>query len=70
MHRVVDVNASTSSRNAHLRGPEADAGPAAGHEPDGVSVGPALDDGEAQNAGIELLRRLEIDDLEDELADA
>ena len=70
VHRVVDVDASTSTGDAHLWTPEADSRPVAGHEPDGVTMRPSLDDGKAEHIEVELLGRLQVYDFEDQLADA
>src|SRR5829696_8886 len=66
----VDMDASTSTGDAHLWTPEADSRPVAGHEPDGVTMRPSLDDGKAEHIGIELLGCLQVYDFEDQLADA
>ena len=42
----------------------------AGHQPHGLASLPALDDRQAEHAGVERLGRFQVDDLEDELADA
>ena len=64
------MDASASTGDAHLWTPEADSRPVAGHEPDGVTMRPSLDDGKAEHIGIELLGCLQVYDFEDQLADA
>ena len=68
MHREVDVDAAAAALEADLGAPEADAGAVAGHHPDRVAVGPAVDDGQAEDARVERLGGLEVDDLENEFA--
>ena len=69
VHRVVDVDAAAALLEADLRLPQADARAVAGHHPDRVAVGPAVDDGESERVGVEGLGGLEVDHLEHELAD-
>jgi catechol 2,3-dioxygenase-like lactoylglutathione lyase family enzyme len=70
VHRVVNVHAASTAGQADLRPPEADARTVAGHDPDGIAILPALDDGKAEHVGIEPLGCREVDDLEHELVDA
>jgi catechol 2,3-dioxygenase-like lactoylglutathione lyase family enzyme len=70
VHRVVDMHAASTAGQADLRPPEADARAIAGHDPEGLPLLPALDDGETEYIGVEMLRRRQVDDLEHELVDA
>ena len=53
-----------------LRAPEPDARAVAGHHPDRFALVPALHHRQPEDARVERLGRIEIDDLEDELVDA
>jgi hypothetical protein len=64
----MDVDASTSTGDAHLWTLEADPRPVAGHEPDGVTMRPSLDDGKAEAHRNRTARQ--VYDFEDQLADA
>ena len=55
---------------ADLRTPEPDPRAVAGHHPDRLAVGPAVDDRQAEHARVEGLGGLEVDHLEHEFADA
>ena len=66
----VNVHPAAAACQPDLRPPEADAGSSAGHHPDGLAGRPSFHDRKPENAGVETLGRFEIDDLEDELADA
>jgi hypothetical protein len=70
VERVVDVDAAAAAGEAHERSPQPDASPLARHHPGGVAVAPAFDDREPEDLDVEALRRVEVVDLEDELADA
>lgn len=69
VHRVVDVDAPATIRYPDLRRPEPDSRPRPGHQPDPVVLPPS-DDGEPEHPGVEALRRLEVEDLENELVHA
>src|SRR5215211_524768 len=70
LHREVNVQSAAAARQADLRPPQADARALAGHHPDRLAVGPALHHRQAEHAGVELLRRLEIHDLQYQLRHA
>src|SRR5438270_9238821 len=71
VHRVVDVNAAATAAEAQLWPPEADTGLVAGHDPQrAAALGPALDNGKAEQAGVEALAGLEVVHLERELGNA
>ena len=69
VHGEVDVDAAAAALEADLGLPEADPRAVAGHHPDRVAVGPAVDDRQAEQARVERLGGLEVDDFEDEFAD-
>ncbi len=64
----MDVDAAPTVGDPDLRRPEADPRPRSGHQPDPVVLAPA-DDGEAENAGVETLRSVEVEHFEHQLAD-
>ena len=68
VHREVHVDAAAAALEPDLRAPEADAGAVAGHHPDRLAIRPAVDDRQAEHAGVERLGGLEVDHLEDEFA--
>src|SRR4051812_25342097 len=68
-HGEVDVDAAAAAEQPDLRLPQPDASAVAGHDPVRIPVGPAVDDREAEDAGVEALGGLEVDDHEDELGD-
>src|SRR5215218_411241 len=70
VHRVMDMDAATAARHAHLRLPEPDPGPVTCQQPHRVPMLPALDDGETEQLRVEMLGSIEIDDLEHELVDS
>ena len=70
VHGEVDVDAAAAALEADLGLPEADPGAVAGHHPDRVAVGPAVDDRQAEQARVERLGGFEVDDLEHEFANS
>ena len=70
MHREVHVDAAAALLEPDLRAPETDAGAVAGHDPDRLAIGPAVDDGQSEHARVERFGGLEVDHLEDELANS
>jgi hypothetical protein len=57
----VDVDAAAAAGDAELRLPKADSRSLAGQDPDRFTMRPALDHRQAQDDGVELLSRLEVD---------
>jgi hypothetical protein len=70
VHGEVHVDAAAPARQSDLRAPQADPRAVAGHDPDRLALGPALDHRQAEDTRVEALGGFEVDDLEDELADA
>src|SRR5438067_10695502 len=69
VQREVHVQPAPPAGEADLRRPQPDPRARARHHPDRLPLFPALDDREPKCGGVEAFGRLEVDDLEHELAD-
>lgn len=66
----MDVHPAAPLRDPDLGAPQSDPRTGPGHHPDRIAVRPAQNHGEAEHAGVEPLGGVEIEHLEDELADS
>ncbi len=69
VEREVNVHTAAAAGDPELRSPQADPRQRPGHHPDAPTFLPTVDDREPEDAGVERLGSLEVDDLQHELAD-